>query len=220
MKKISIAIDGPASAGKSTVAKILAKDLGYIYLDTGAMYRAVTYAVLESNINMNSEQEIAEFLKTLTIRFEQSGDSQLVFLNDTDVTELIREHKVTNNVSQIAAQEAVRLDLVARQQAYGKQGGIVMDGRDIGTAVLPNAEVKIFLIASVEERAERRYQENISKGMETDFDTLKKEIEERDFKDTNREISPLVKAEDAIEIDTTGMSIKDVVSAIQQNIVS
>lgn len=220
MKKISIAIDGPASAGKSTVAKILAKDLGYIYLDTGAMYRAVTYAVLESKINLNSEQEIAEFLKTLTIRFEQSGDSQLVFLNDTDVTELIREHKVTNNVSQIAAQEAVRLDLVARQQAYGKQGGIVMDGRDIGTAVLPNAEVKIFLIASVEERAERRYQENISKGMETDFDTLKKEIEERDFKDTNREISPLVKAEDAIEIDTTGMSIKDVVSAIQQNIVS
>lgn len=217
MKNISIAIDGPASAGKSTVAKILASDNNYIYLDTGAMYRAVTYAVLKNNIDLNSEEEISELLKDLTIHFEQGQEGQLVFLNGADVTDAIRQPEVTNNVSQIAAQEAVRLDLVQRQQAYGKSGGIVMDGRDIGTAVLPNAELKIFLIASVEERAERRYKENQAKGIATDFDTLKKEIEDRDFKDTNRKISPLVKADDAIEIDTTGMSIKDVVSAIQKN---
>lgn len=218
MKKISIAIDGPASAGKSTVAKILASDNGYIYLDTGAMYRAVTYAVLQQGLSLDDEEGIKELLPTLSIRFEQGTEGQLVFLNDVDVTTDIRQPEVTNNVSQIAAQEAVRLDLVKRQRAYGESGGIVMDGRDIGTAVLPNAELKIFLIASVEERAERRFKENQTNGIATDYETLKKEIEERDFKDTNRKISPLVKANDAIEIDTTGMSIKDVVSAIQKNI--
>lgn len=216
MTKISIAIDGPASAGKSTVAKILAKQMGYIYLDTGAMYRAVTYAVLNNNIDPSNMSEISELLKKLVISFSQSESGQLVFLNDTDVTDSIRQPDVTNNVSQIAAHEAVRQDLVKRQQEYGKNGGIVMDGRDIGTAVLPNAEVKIFLIASVDERAERRYQENLANGIDTDYDTLKKEIQERDFKDTTREISPLVKAKDAIEIDTTGMSIKDVVTAIEK----
>ncbi|QIL46604.1 (d)CMP kinase [Vagococcus coleopterorum] len=215
MNKISIAIDGPASAGKSTVAKILAKKMCYIYLDTGAMYRAVTLAVLNNGISPEKADEVAALLPSIEIGFEQGKNGQLVFLNGADVTEAVRQPEVTNNVSQIAAQEAVRVDLVKRQQEYGKHGGIVMDGRDIGTAVLPNAEVKIFLVASVEERAERRYQENISKGIMTDFETLKKEIEERDFKDTTREISPLVQADDAVKIDTTGMSIEDVVNAIE-----
>ncbi|MDF0479964.1 (d)CMP kinase [Vagococcus sp. PNs007] len=218
MTKISIAIDGPASAGKSTVAKILAKDLGYIYLDTGAMYRAITYAALKSNCDLASEEAIAKLLPTTTISFKQTEQGQLVFINDEDVTEAIRKPDVTNAVSQVAAQAAVRTDLVRRQQAFGEEGGIVMDGRDIGTAVLPNAEVKIFLVASVIERAERRYKENIENGIETDFETLKKEIEDRDFKDTTRKISPLVQAEDALKIDTTGMGIAEVVTAIKDQV--
>lgn len=218
MTKISIAIDGPASAGKSTVAKILAKDLGYIYLDTGAMYRAITYAALKSNCDLASEEAIAKLLPNTTISFKQTEQGQLVFINDEDVTEAIRKPDVTNAVSQVAAQAAVRTDLVRRQQAFGEEGGIVMDGRDIGTAVLPNAEVKIFLVASVIERAERRYKENIENGIETDFETLKKEIEDRDFKDTTRKISPLVQAEDALKIDTTGMGIAEVVTAIKDQV--
>lgn len=218
MTKISVAIDGPASAGKSTVAKILAKDLGYIYLDTGAMYRAITYAALKTNCDLASEEAIAKLLPTTMITFKQTEQGQLVFINDEDVTEAIRKPDVTNAVSQVAAQAAVRTDLVRRQQAFGEEGGIVMDGRDIGTAVLPNAEVKIFLVASVVERAERRYKENIENGIETDFETLKQEIEDRDYKDTTRKISPLVQAEDAVKIDTTGMGIAEVVSAIKDQV--
>lgn len=215
MKKISIAIDGPASAGKSTVAKILAKELNYIYLDTGAMYRAITLATLKNKIDPTDEYHVQKLVKASNIHFEQGEHGQLVFLNKQDVTEEIRLPEVTNLVSQIAAQELVRQELVRQQQVFGAEGGIVMDGRDIGTAVLPNAEVKIFLVASVVERAERRYQENISKGIMTDFETLKKEIEERDHKDSTRAVSPLVQAEDAVKIDTTGLSIEEVVSEIK-----
>lgn len=215
MKKISIAIDGPASAGKSTVAKILAKQLNYIYLDTGAMYRAITLATIQSKINPNDDRQVQQLAEDSLIRFEQTEEGQLVFLNEQDVTEEIRQPEVTNLVSQIAAHEGVRQELVRQQQAFGAEGGIVMDGRDIGTAVLPNAEVKIFLVASVVERAERRYQENINKGIMTDFETLKKEIEERDYKDSARTVSPLVQASDAIKIDTTGLTISEVVKEIQ-----
>ncbi|ANI97833.1 (d)CMP kinase [Pediococcus pentosaceus] len=212
--KYQIAIDGPASAGKSTVAKIVAKDLQYVYCDTGAMYRVVTLKAIQNGIDLNDETKISEMLNDTDIRFELGEPVQKVFLDGNEVTEDIRQTNVTNSVSTIAAQKAVREVLTNWQRDLAKNGGIVMDGRDIGSAVLPNAEVKIFLIASVQERAERRYKENIAKGMETDLEQLKKEIEIRDHKDSTRKISPLTKASDAIEVDTTSMSIQDVVNEI------
>lgn len=215
MKKISIAIDGPASSGKSTVAKILAEKLNYVYCDTGAMYRALTYLAIENKTDMEDGISLCELLSQHTISFKQQPDGQLVFIDQGDVTEAIRQQDVTNAVSIVAAHAEVREKLVELQQEIGRQGGIVMDGRDIGTTVLPDAEVKIFLVASVEERAERRYKENISKGIDTEFDTLKKEIERRDRIDSTREVSPLVQAVDAVRIDTTGMTISEVVEAIE-----
>lgn len=212
--KYQIAIDGPASAGKSTVAKIVAKDLQYVYCDTGAMYRVVTLKAIQNGIDLNDETKISEMLNDTDIRFEPGEPVQKVFLDGNEVTEDIRQTNVTNSVSTIAAQKEVREVLTNWQRDLAKNGGIVMDGRDIGSAVLPNAEVKIFLIASVQERAERRYKENIAKGMETDLEQLKKEIEIRDHKDSTRKISPLTKASDAIEVDTTSMSIQDVVNEI------
>ncbi|MDH6363169.1 cytidylate kinase [Enterococcus sp. PF1-24] len=216
MKKISIAIDGPASSGKSTVAKILAKDFNYIYLDTGAMYRAVTYLAIQNQVGFSDEEKLAELIDNYEISFKQADEGQLVFTNQEDVTLAIRQPEVTNAVSEVSAQKIVREKLVEKQQAYGVNGGVVMDGRDIGTAVLPNAEVKIFLIASVEERAQRRYKENLAKGINTPLEQLQAEIQKRDHLDSTREISPLVKAEDAIELDTTGLSVIEVVAAIKE----
>ena len=216
MKTIQIAIDGPASSGKSTVAKIIAKDFGYTYLDTGAMYRAATYIALKNQISPEEPSQLLELLEQYPISFGRSENGeQLVFVGDVDVTNPIRENEVTNAVSVFAAIPAVRKKLVALQQEIAKQGGIVMDGRDIGTVVLPQAELKIFLVASVDERAERRYKENLSKGIETDLETLKEEIAARDYKDSHRETSPLKQAEDAIYLDTTGLSILEVVEKIK-----
>jgi len=215
MKKISIAIDGPASSGKSTVAKIVAKKMNYVYCDTGAMYRSLTHLALSNKIDIENDKALCELLSKHTISFKQKNDGQLVFIDQTDVTELIRQSNVTNAVSAVSAHGGVRKKMVELQQEIGKQGGIVMDGRDIGTTVLPDAEVKIFLVASVEERAERRYKENIGKGITTDFETLKKEIERRDRLDSTREVSPLVQAEDAVRVDTTGMKIAQVVERIE-----
>ena len=216
MKTIQIAIDGPASSGKSTVAKIIAKDFGYTYLDTGAMYRAATYIALRNQISPDEPSQLLELLEQYPISFgrAETGE-QLVFVGDVDVTNPIRENEVTNAVSAFAAIPAVRKKLVALQQEIARQGGIVMDGRDIGTVVLPQAELKIFLVASVDERAERRYKENLSKGIETDLETLKEEIAARDYKDSHRETSPLKQAEDAIYLDTTGLSILEVVEKIK-----
>ena len=216
MKTIQIAIDGPASSGKSTVAKIIAKDFGYTYLDTGAMYRAATYIALRNQISPDEPSQLLEVLEQYPISFgrAETGE-QLVFVGDVDVTNPIRENEVTNTVSAFAAIPAVREKLVALQQEIARQGGIVMDGRDIGTVVLPQAELKIFLVASVDERAERRYKENLSKGIETDLETLKEEIAARDYKDSHRETSPLKQAEDAIYLDTTGLSILEVVEKIK-----
>ena len=216
MKTIQIAIDGPASSGKSTVAKIIAKDFGYTYLDTGAMYRAATYLALQHQISPDQSSQLLELLDRYPISFGRSeSGEQLVFLGDVDVSHPIRENAVTNAVSSFAAIPAVREKLVAFQQKIARQGGIVMDGRDIGTVVLPQAELKIFLVASVDERAERRYKENLSKGIETDLETLKEEIAARDYKDSHRETSPLKQAEDAIYLDTTGLSILEVVERIK-----
>ena len=216
MKTIQIAIDGPASSGKSTVAKIIAKDFGYTYLDTGAMYRAATYMALKNQISPEEPSQLLELLEQYPISFGRAENGeQLVFVGDVDVTNPIRENEVTNAVSAFAAIPAVRKKLVALQQEIAKQGGIVMDGRDIGTVVLPQAELKIFLVASVDERAERRYKENLSKGIETDLEILKEEIAARDYKDSHRETSPLKQAEDAIYLDTTGLSILEVVEKIK-----
>ena len=217
MKQIQIAIDGPASSGKSTVAKIIAKDFNYTYLDTGAMYRAATYLALRNHLTENDADKIVTLLETYSVSFGRSENGeQLVFVGDVDVTHPIRENEVTNNVSWVAAIPEVREKLVHLQQLIAAQGGIVMDGRDIGTVVLPDAELKIFLVASVEERAERRYKENLGKGIPTDLETLKREIAERDYKDSHREVSPLKPAADSIHFDTTGIGITEVVKFIEE----
>lgn len=213
-QKISIAIDGPAAAGKSTVAKIIAQSLSYVYIDTGAMYRALTYACLKQGIDVNDESSVAKVLNVIEIRFENRGDGQQVLLNGDNVTDAIRSPEVTNTVSIPAKHRLVREEMVKRQRVLGENGGVVMDGRDIGTHVLPYAEVKIFLLASVEERAQRRYLENTEKGFSSDLEKLKEEIALRDKLDSEREFAPLQKAEDAIELDTTSLSIEQVVEKI------
>ncbi|HFI0055189.1 TPA: (d)CMP kinase [Streptococcus suis] len=217
MKSIQIAIDGPASSGKSTVAKIIAKDFGYTYLDTGAMYRSATHLALQNGIDVTDQDGIVALLAQNPIRFgRDENGQQLVFVGDQDVTLPIRDNQVTNSVSAVAALPLVREELVRLQQEIAQAGGIVMDGRDIGTVVLPQAELKIFLIASVEERALRRFKENTERGIETDLETLKEEIAARDLKDSTREVSPLKAAGDAITFDTTGVSIQGVVQFISE----
>lgn len=213
-KKISIAIDGPAAAGKSTVAKIVAEKLSYIYIDTGAMYRAITFKALNEGADLQNESAIVAILEKTTINLLPGEKGQLVYLDDQDVTNEIRTASVTNSVSIVAKHPLVRRELVARQQQFAIGGGVVMDGRDIGTHVLPNAEVKIFLLASVEERALRRHSENLSKGFPSDLEKLKQEIILRDKLDSEREAAPLKKAEDAEELDTTSLSIEEVVEKI------
>lgn len=214
-----VAIDGPASAGKSTIAKILATQLQYVYVDTGAMYRAITLAAKLAGIAYDDEVGVVALLPQTQVRFEPGTPVQRVFLNDQEVTEAIRSTEITNNVSLVSSYAAVRADLVARQREIANSHNVIMDGRDIGTTVLPNAQVKIFLVASVDERAQRRYQENLAKGMTVDLATLKAEIEARDYKDSHRQISPLVQADDAILVDTTGHSIAEVVAIITKIIV-
>lgn len=216
MKRISIAIDGPAAAGKSTVAKKLAEKLSYLYIDTGAMYRALTYLALQKGIDVHDEQALLTLLRDTYIELKPSDQGQLVFVNGEDVTTVIRGEAVTNHVSYVAKHPLVRKEMVARQQALGANGGVVMDGRDIGTHVLPHAEVKIFLKASVEERARRRHAENMARGFASDFETLKEEIARRDKIDSERQVAPLQKAEDAVEIDTTSLTIDDVVNEIMK----
>lgn len=211
---MAIAIDGPAAAGKSTVAKIVAQKLSYIYVDTGAMYRALTLKALKKGIRLHDEQTLADLLKSTNIELKQGTNGQHVLLDSNDVTLEIRSQKVSSQVSHVAKHPSVRKDMVQRQQHLSGSHGIVMDGRDIGTHVLPNAELKFFLIASVEERAKRRYDENIKKGFPSNLDELKKEIEQRDHNDSKRKVAPLIKASDAIEIDTTSLSINDVADRI------
>ncbi|CAM4247271.1 MULTISPECIES: (d)CMP kinase [Bacillus cereus group] len=213
-KRISIAIDGPAAAGKSTVAKVVAKKLSYVYIDTGAMYRAITYAALEQKVDIENEEQLMEVVKNVHIEFQQGENTQLVFLNGQDVSEVIRTPDVTNRVSIVAKHRLVREEMVRRQQELAEKGGVVMDGRDIGTHVLPDAEVKIFMLASVEERAERRHLENMNKGFDSNLEQLKEEIAQRDKLDSEREVSPLKKADDALELDTTSLSIEEVVQKI------
>ena len=213
MKKIQIAIDGPASSGKSTVAKIIARNLDLIYLDTGAMYRVATFVALQKETD--DAKEIIEFIEKNPISFMNGQKGQEVLMGSENVTEVIRTNEVTNTVSKISAMTEIREFMFAEQQRIAKNGGIIMDGRDIGTVVLPKADLKIFLVASVDERAERRYKENLSKGIPTDLERLKIEISERDRKDSTRAISPLKQAEDAILLDSTGKTINEIVQFIE-----
>lgn len=213
-KNISIAIDGPAAAGKSTVAKIVAEKFSYIYIDTGAMYRAITYKAQKAEINLEDEDALFQLLENTKIELFPGDNGQLVFLDGDDVTNDIRSSEVTNNVSIVAIHKLIREEMVKRQQEFAVNGGVVMDGRDIGTFVLPNAEVKVFLLASVEERAQRRHLENLQKGFPSDLEKLKEEIAARDKIDSEREVAPLRKAKDAIEIDTSSLTIHEVVDRI------
>ncbi|QHA92337.1 (d)CMP kinase [Bacillus sp. N1-1] len=215
-KRINIAIDGPAGAGKSTVARRVADHLTFLYIDTGAMYRALTFKAIEKDVDLEDGPALKSLLDTTIIDLQVGESEQLVLIDNRDVTTDIRSSHVTNNVSFVARQSEVREEMVKRQKLLADRGGVVMDGRDIGTHVLPKSELKVFLSASVEERASRRYKELIENGIEADYDQIKDEIALRDKRDTEREVAPLVKASDAIEIDTTTMTISDVVDHILQ----
>lgn len=215
MKPFSIAIDGPAGAGKSTIAKQIAANLQAIYIDTGAMYRSVAYYCIKQNINIQDEEAVSSQLPFIDIKFKTVEKEQRIVLNNQDISTEIRTDKVAAAASKVATYKAIREALVKMQQLMAKSTSVVMDGRDIGTVVLPFATLKIFLTASVEERAQRRYLEYSEKGLQVSLEALKEEIEARDTQDTNRSISPLKKAEDAIEIDTTHRSIKEIVAQIE-----
>lgn len=214
MKKITIAIDGHSSCGKSTMAKDLAREVGYIYVDTGAMYRSVTLFALRNGLftaDGINEDELRRRMPEIHISFKFNAETGRpdTYLNGELVEQDIRTMEVSNHVSPIAALGFVREAMVAQQQQMGKDKGVVMDGRDIGTTVFPNAELKIYVTASAEVRAQRRYDELKAKGMEADFDEILKNVQERDYIDSHREVSPLRKADDAIELDNSHMTIPE-----------
>ena len=217
--KITIAIDGFSSTGKSTVAKQLAKELSYVYVDTGAMYRAITlYAMRKKYITKDTfdEESLIKDLPSLNLKFafEASRGFAAIYLNDENIEDEVRTLEVSQYVSRVAAVSKVRAKLVSQQQLMGLEKGVVMDGRDIGTVVFPNAELKIFMIATAEERAKRRFKEMKQKGQEVSYDEVLKNVEERDHLDTTREDSPLVKADDAIEIDNSALSLDEQFSTL------
>ena len=215
MKKITIAIDGHSSCGKSTMAKDLAREVGYVYVDTGAMYRSVTLYALRHNLfNEDGSVKTAELeqqMSQINISFKFNAETGRpdTYLNNECVEKEIRSLEVSNHVSPIAAVPFVRTAMVAQQQQMGKDKGVVMDGRDIGTTVFPDAELKIFVTASAKVRAQRRYDELKAKGMPADFDDILKNVEDRDYIDSHREVSPLRKADDAIELDNSDMTIPE-----------
>lgn len=211
---MNIAIDGPAGAGKSTVAQLVAKQLGFTYIDTGAMYRALTWMAMGKNVPLEHEETLLELLRSITIILKQEPTGQKVFIDQQEVTAEIRNPQVTREVSLVAKHPKVRALMVKLQQGMAAKENVVMDGRDIGTHVLPHADVKIFLTASIEERAIRRYKELMEKGHQPDLEELKQEIATRDKLDSERETAPLKCAEDAIILDSTGLTIPQVVEQI------
>ena len=208
MRHIAIAIDGPAAAGKSTIAKIIAKKLNFTYIDTGAMYRAVTLYVLKKGLDPKDEAASVSLIPEINIILDSSNR---VFLNDEDVTNDIRSRIVADNVSYIASYKDIRLFLVDQQRKMATMASVVMDGRDIGSYVLPDAEVKLFQIASVETRAKRRFDENMEKGIACTYEEVENELKKRDYIDSHRDFAPLTKASDAIEVDTSLLTIDEVV---------
>ena len=210
----NIAIDGPAGAGKSTIAKIVAKELGFIYVDTGAMYRTLALACFRDNIDTTDEEAVVAKCESVEVTLGYEDGTQKVFLNGEDVSKEIRREEIGNLTSSIAVYPGVRKILVALQKDLASKNNVVMDGRDIGTAVLPNADLKIYLDASVKTRAKRRYDELVEKGQDCNLEEIEKDIEDRDYRDMNREVSPLSQAEDAIRVDSSDMTIDEVVNKI------
>lgn len=210
----NVAIDGPAGAGKSTIAKMVAKKMNLVYVDTGSMYRAMALACIRQGIKAGEHEKVAEAIQDLKITLEYEDGVQQVILNGENVNAYIRTEEVGNMTSAIAAYGEVREKLVAMQQAIAREKEVIMDGRDIGTCVLKDAPVKIYLTAEPRTRAERRYLELKEKGQECDIDTIEKDIIERDYRDMHREISPLKQAEDAVLVDSSNMTIEQVVEAI------
>jgi cytidylate kinase len=212
----NIAIDGPAGAGKSTIAKTLAKELGYVYVDTGAMYRALAYYFLQKGIAGDAEAAIAQAVQQADVTIRYEDGAQQVYLNGENVTVHLRTEQVGNMASATSVYAPVRTKLVALQQKLAQTEDVIMDGRDIGTCVLPDAQVKIYLTASVETRAKRRYDELIAKGETADLQAIAKDIEERDYRDMHRELSPLRQAEDAVLVDSSELTIDEVVACIMK----
>ena len=211
MKKLVVAIDGPAAAGKSTVAKMVAKKIGATYIDTGVMYRAVTYFALSQNIDPKDESAVVSLLPKLKLDIKED---ERIFLNGTDVTKQIRSIEVNDNVSYVASYKDIRLALVDIQRKMSESISVVMDGRDIGTYVLPNADIKIFQVASVGTRALRRYKENISKGIQCELEDIEIGLKKRDHIDSTRTFAPLKPADDSIVLDTSNLSIEEAVDAV------
>jgi cytidylate kinase len=207
-----IAIDGPAASGKSTIAKLIAKDLHFLYIDTGAMYRGVTYLALENGVDLESEESLVELINKHVFSF---ADNNNLMIDGVDVDSLIRTNIVSNNVSIVAAMQSVRESLVLQQRELACSKDVIMDGRDIGTHVLIDADLKVFMFADAMERAKRRLKDNEQRGIESDIETLFEEIKRRDEIDSTREYSPLKQAEDAIGLDTTHMTIDEVVNFVK-----
>ena len=214
MKNLVIAVDGPAGAGKSTIAKLIAEKLNINYIDTGAMYRAITYKCLQNNIDINNEEEVIKIAKDFEIDFKDNN----IYLNGEILKDEIRTMEVSNNVSNVAKIKEVRYLMVDVQRNIGKVSSVILDGRDIGSYVFPNADYKFFLVATPEERGKRRYKELVNKGYDVNLEEIISDIIKRDEIDSNREFAPLVKADDAIEIDTTGKSINEVVQSVLSKI--
>lgn len=212
--KIAVAVDGPAGAGKSSISKIVAKKLGYLYIDTGAMYRSVTWAVLHNHIDVNNKKAVEALLPELDLTMEASDDSCKVFIAGQDVTDFIRTPQVNNAVSIVASYKGVRQYLVERQRLMAEAGGVILDGRDIGSVVLPNAELKIYLTASVEARAIRRYLEVKGTVNEQTLEDIKDSVMQRDDMDKNRKESPLIQVEDAVLVDSSEMTFDETVEHI------
>nr|MBO4517765.1 (d)CMP kinase [Clostridia bacterium] len=217
-KTIKIALDGPSGSGKSTIAKKLSKELDILYLDTGAMYRATALKALKSGIAPKDEEAVSGFINNLDLEIKYENGSQQTYLDGENVSDKIREPQVSMAASDISSLKCVRLKMVEMQRKIAAKTSCVLDGRDIGSFVLPDADYKFYITAGVEVRARRRYKELTEKGFTVDFDKLKKEIEDRDYNDSHREFSPLVKAKDAIEIDTSDLDIEGVVNAVMSYI--
>jgi len=218
MKKLIIAIDGPAASGKSSTARRLAESLGYLYIDSGAMYRACALEASQLGISLVDHSSLREMIGAIDIDIRQSESGNRVIVNERDVTDLIREEKISRMASDISAIGFVRERMVELQRKIGENGGVVMDGRDIGTVVFPQADVKFFMIANVEERAKRRYQELIDKGCSADLEAVLADLNQRDENDTNRAIAPLKPAHDSILIDTTKLTLDEQVRILNQHI--
>ena len=218
MKNIAIAIDGPSGAGKSTIAKKLAASLGFVYVDTGALYRAIGYASLQNHVDISSIEQVKAFLDTIEVTLKYVNNAQRVLVNNEDVSDYIRTPEVSMAASNVSAIPEVRQFLFHTQQAIAEENNVIMDGRDIGTVVLPNAQVKIFLTASAEDRAKRRFDELIEKGMDVKYEDILEDMKKRDFNDSNRDVAPLKPADDAVLIDTSGNTLEESVELLTNTV--